>query len=177
VAIVLDVFISHSSKDQGLAEDVTGLIRNTIDLMGEVRCTSVHGHGLAIGSRFADRLRADIEKCDVFIVIVSPHSLNSQFCLFEIGAAWGLEQPIKPILAPGMKSPLLKPPLSDFHCLRWNDEDGWVQLIREIRKLTKGDLKKLELVTSKVRELCAKHTTRDKRAKSRAIKRGTSLHR
>ena len=73
-----------------------------------------------------------------------------------MGAAWGLKQPIKPILAPGIKVSILKPPLSDLNCLRWDDEDGWMQLIREIKKLTKGDLKRIELVASKVREFCAK---------------------
>ncbi len=122
---MIEVFVSHSSHDRALAEAVTDLLEGTIKDLEGVRCTSADGHKLRIGSQFAKELRKDIENCDVFVIIVSKHSLNSQFCLFELGAAWGLEQPIKPILAPGMTATDLKPPLSDLNCLSWDDQaDG-----------------------------------------------------
>ncbi len=128
---MIEVFLSHSSVDKGLAEGVTDLLDNTIKLLGKVRCTSADGHKLQIGSPFTKNLRKEIADCDVFVVLVSEHSLESQFCLFEMGAAWGLKQPIKPILAPGVSVSDLTPPLSDFNCLTWGDEVGWVQLIRD----------------------------------------------
>ena len=96
----VEVFLSHSSKDLMLAEAVVELLTSSIDLLGVVRCTSAFGYSLDIGTGVARKLRKEIDECDVFLTLISVNSLSSQFCLFEMGAAWGLKKKIKPILAP-----------------------------------------------------------------------------
>jgi hypothetical protein len=156
---MVDVFISHSSSDRKLAEAVTQLSLDCIDFLGgKVRFSSMHGYGLEIGSKFAKKLRSDIDDCEVFVAIISTNSLASQFCLFEIGAAWGLKKKIKPILAPGFDPVAMKSPLTEMNYLRAEDEDGWIQLIGEIAKRTKSDLNDGPIVSAKVREFCQRTT-------------------
>lgn len=154
---MIDVFISHSSKDAVYADAVTQLLRDTIDFNGgKIRCTSSYGTDLAIGSEFAKQLRRDIEESEVVLGILSPHSLVSQFCLFELGAAWGLKTPIKPILVPDFDGSAIQRPLSDLHFLRLRSEPDWVKLIEEVADLTDGDLEDAALIHGKIRDFCAR---------------------
>jgi len=151
-----DIFISHSHEDKTLAEAVTQLLRDTIDLNGgKIRCTSAYGSDLAIGSKFAKRLRRDIEASEVMIAILSESFMTSQFCLFELGAAWGLKIPLKPILAPGFDADSLDRPLSDLNPLRWQSQTDWIKLLEEIADLTDGDLEESVILHGKVTEFCA----------------------
>lgn len=156
MAADIEVFISHSSKDNLLAEAVTDLLVGTIDFLGAVRCTSAYGHSLDIGTKVAKRLRKEISNCDVFIALISKNSLASQFCLFELGAAWGQKIPIKPILAPNFDAFQLHPPLSDFHCLKWDSGEEWIRLIKSVAKLTVSDRKKGSIVRAAVSKFCQK---------------------
>ncbi len=154
---MIDVFISHSHNDKLLAEAVTQLLRDTIDLNGgKVRCTSAYGSDLAIGSKFAKQLRRDIDASEVVLAILSDSSIASQFCLFELGAAWGLKVPIKPLLAPGFDGAAVGRPLSDLNFLHWHSETDWIKLIEEIAELTDGDLEESVIILGKIRDFCAR---------------------
>ncbi len=152
---MIDIFISHSHTDKVLAEDLTQLLRDTIDLNGgKIRCTSAYGSDLAIGSKFAKQLRHDINASEVVLAILSESAIASQFCLFELGAAWGLKIPIKPLLAPGFDGADVRRPLSDLNFLRWHSETDWIKLIEEIAELTDGDLEDSAIIHGKVRDFC-----------------------
>ena len=152
----VEVFLSHSSKDLMLAEAVVELLTSSIDLLGVVRCTSAFGYSLDIGTGVARKLRKEIDECDVFLTLISVNSLSSQFCLFEMGAAWGLKKKIKPILAPNFDTSHLKPPLSDLNCLKWTSQDNWTSLIKDVAKLTSSERKKSRIVSTAVMKFCAR---------------------
>lgn len=154
---MIDVFISHSHNDKVLAEAVTQLLRDTVDLNGgKIRCTSTYGADLAIGSKFAKQLRRDIKASEVILAILSVSSIASQFCMVELGAAWGLKKPIKPLLAPGFDGLAFRHPFSDLHFLHWNSETDWIKLLEEIAELTDGDLEESVIIHGKIRDFCAR---------------------
>ena len=154
---MIDVFISHSSKDAAYAKAVTQLLRDTVDFNGgKIRCTSSYGADLVIGSKFAKQLRRDIEESEVVLAILSQNCLSSQFCLFELGAAWGLKIPIKPILVPDFDGSTVQRPLSDLHFLKWRSETDWIKLIEEVADLTDGDLDETVIIHGKVRDFCGR---------------------
>lgn len=137
-----DVFISHSSKDSAYAEQVVSLLAECIDFgAGEVVCTSAEGYGLEFGTKFEKKLRKSIEAAEVVIALVSPNSLASLFCTFEIGAAWGLRKPLKPVLLPGVQQSVIQRPLSSLHFLEWSNELGWVQLVAEVAKISDSEVR------------------------------------
>jgi TIR domain len=93
------VFISHASEDKKLANAFTTLLVTGVDIARrEIRNTSDHRNGLAKASLIATSLRKDIENCDFFIPLITPRSLQQPWVLIEIGAAWGLEKAVWPVL-------------------------------------------------------------------------------
>ncbi|HVS11984.1 MAG TPA: toll/interleukin-1 receptor domain-containing protein [Planctomycetota bacterium] len=49
---------------------------------------------LGIGDRVDTRLRRELSRSDVFVVLLSPASISSAWVLHELGAAWALKKPI-----------------------------------------------------------------------------------
>jgi len=146
-----DVFVSHSSKDAEYANELVNILSHCIDFFGGVIvCTSVIGYGLEFGSPFEKALRKHIEACEVFISLLSMYSLESLFCAFEMGAAWGQKKPIKSILLPGLDVSQLPRPLSSNHCFIWSNPAGWIQLIDEVAKQTDS---KIHVKAARVNEL------------------------
>lgn len=87
------LFVSHAHGDQHLA---LGLIR-ALELGLQVppdaiRCSSVPGYALPPGSDFVQTLKQDLAGARCVIGLWTGRSLASQWCLFELGAAWGLAQ-------------------------------------------------------------------------------------
>ncbi len=130
------VFISHSSHDRELAGLLLDLLRSAINLPDEsVRCTSVEGHKLAGGQETDRRLREEIRSCEAFIGLISEASIESAYVLFELGARWGTEKHLLPLLAPGANPSLLRGPLAGINALRFSSAADLHQMIQEIGNL------------------------------------------
>ena len=101
---ILDIFISHSSRDENLAEKLIALIRSALNISAEkIRCTSLNGFRLPAGTTTNERLRKEIHDSKAFIALITPNSLKSMYVLFELGARWGAEKPMVPLIACNMK--------------------------------------------------------------------------
>ena len=87
------LFISHAHADQDLALGLTRALELGLDVPPEaIRCSSVPGYELPPGSDLAQTLRQDLAGARCVIGLWTAHSVASQWCLFELGAAWGLAQ-------------------------------------------------------------------------------------
>ncbi len=49
---------------------------------------------LSAGGDWVSQLKSELSSCDIFIVLLTPNSVESSWVLQEIGAAWGLKKPI-----------------------------------------------------------------------------------
>jgi hypothetical protein len=132
------IFISHSSTDRELAALLVDLLRSSLDLPAEaIRCTSVEGHRLAGGAATDSALRKDIRDCEVFIGLISATSVESAYVLFELGARWGAERHLLPLLAPTAEAAILRGPLLGLNALRCSSAADLQQMIDEIATLLK----------------------------------------
>lgn len=87
------LFISHAHADQDLALALTRALELGLDVPPDaIRCSSVPGYEIPPGSDFTQALRNDIAGARCVVGIWTANSLASQWCLFELGAAWGLAQ-------------------------------------------------------------------------------------
>jgi len=58
---------------------------------------------LSAGEDWRSRLKDELTQCDLFIVILSPNSIDSDWVLQELGAAWAIDKPIIPVVTqPGL---------------------------------------------------------------------------
>jgi hypothetical protein len=127
------IFISHSSADVQVAKDLIALLRSALNLpASDIRCTSVDGHRLEGGANTEDSLRREVRDSELFVGIISQHSLGSLYVLFELGARWGTQRPLIPLLVPGTSPDVLAGPLSNINALRLDSDAQIHQLVCEI---------------------------------------------
>lgn len=130
---MIKIFISHSSRDSVIAKLLAELFRNAMRLSkSEIRCTSVDGYRLPAGASTDEQLRREVLESPVLIGILSQHSFESAYVLFELGARWGKNAYMAPILAPGVNASIIKGPLSSINALCCENRSQVYQLIDEV---------------------------------------------
>jgi hypothetical protein len=119
-ATALKVFISHSHRDADLAGAIVDLLRAALGLEQEsIRYTSGPGYQYAGGVEVDANVRREAVSAPVFIAIVTPSGLRSEYMLFELGARWGLQRPEHSLipLRAHMEQERVPRPLSSLHLI------------------------------------------------------------
>ncbi|MDP1929272.1 MAG: toll/interleukin-1 receptor domain-containing protein [Thiobacillus sp.] len=127
------IFISHASVDEPLASALVDCIFSSMVLDdSDVRCTSVPGHKLEIGSEFVHAIRTELDESAVVVGVITENAIRSGWVLFELGAAWGAEKKLKPLVSDEVKVAALPGPLSGRHAARLSDESDVLQFLDEL---------------------------------------------
>jgi hypothetical protein len=84
----LRIFLSYATADRTDARKVRSLLSKRPDL--RIFTTET----LSAGEDWESKLKGEISQCEIFIVLVSPTSVDSKWVLHELGAAWALDKPI-----------------------------------------------------------------------------------
>lgn len=131
----LAVFISHSSADEVLAAATVRVLRDALNLRPEqIRCTSVDGYRLPIGSQTDETLRQEVLAADTVLAVVSDRGVTSAYVLFELGARWGAKRPIFPIVARQEDLRLMQGPLSGINALVCEQQAQVLQLVSDVAR-------------------------------------------
>lgn len=96
--------------------------------------TSVEGHKLPGGADVEDQLRDEILGAKTVIGLISSVSFNSAYVLFELGARWGIQRNLIPLLAHGTSPSILKGPISGYNALMCDNNSQLLQLIRDVSR-------------------------------------------
>jgi hypothetical protein len=81
----LRVFVSHSSKDHAFA---TKLVRYLRAALGHEHTVWYDEHSLTGGDEWWPMIVKELDRCTVFVVILSPDAMKSRWVLDEINIAW-----------------------------------------------------------------------------------------
>ena len=77
-------------------------MRKSLNLRStDIRCSSVDGYRLPGGVPTDQSLRAEVHDAELVIGLITPNSLKSIYVSFELGARWGANRPMIPLLASG----------------------------------------------------------------------------
>jgi hypothetical protein len=135
--INIEIFISHSSIDAKIAEELINLLRSAIpDLRPEtIRCTSVPGYRLPGGAKTDEQLQQELLQAKVFIGLLSGESAQSTYVLFELGARWGAKAHLLPLMVAGMTASKLRAPLNGLNAHSAAVPSQLFQLIDEVASL------------------------------------------
>lgn len=129
----MDIFISHSSDDAPIAEAVVNLIKKAFNISSDkIRCTSVDGYKLRSGANTDQQLREEIFSSKVFVAILTPNSISSTYVLFELGARWGGNLPLLPLICDTAGVSMLQGPLKNIHSLNATVESDIHQFVNDI---------------------------------------------
>ena len=86
------VFISYSSRNQELALCFIEFLQLGMGIRkSDIFCT-VFPDSLTTGENFIERIRTEIESCEVVISLITGEYLQSTFCIAEMGIAWGMRK-------------------------------------------------------------------------------------
>ncbi|MFG0245008.1 MAG: TIR domain-containing protein [Phycisphaerales bacterium JB052] len=126
-------FISHSSKDKELAHRLVQLIQHAFSLKSsDIRCTSVPGFTHPTGSNTDDWLRTETIHCQCLIALVTPRSITSPYVIFELGARWGTQKPLFPVVGHGLAKGNLPSPLNAINAKNLANRDEVLDLVDDI---------------------------------------------
>jgi TIR domain len=127
------IFISHSSSDEKLANQLAKLFQLAFSLSpDQIRCTSVNGYRLPAGADTNAQLRTEVRNSRVLVGIITGASMGSTYVLFELGARWGARLPLFPVLGDTVGHTLLRGPLSGINALDLKDQSQVSQLLEDI---------------------------------------------
>ena len=129
----IDIFVSHSSKDAKIAKSLVLLLRAALNIpANRIRCTSVDGYRLRGGAHTDHELRRELRDAKVFVGLITRRSIQSTYVLFELGARWGGELPIVPMLVTSIDQDLMRGPLGGFNALACDSRSQIHQLVDDI---------------------------------------------
>ncbi len=96
-----DIFISHSSNDVALVDELVQLIEGGIGIRSDqIFCSSLEEQGIPPGVDFKSFIKEKLGEAKVVIAVVSPQYYASAFCMCELGATWALTKNFIPLLVP-----------------------------------------------------------------------------
>tara|TARA_R110002096_G_scaffold199271_13_gene383117 strand:+ start:1750 stop:2910 length:1161 start_codon:yes stop_codon:yes gene_type:complete len=151
LATPMKVFVSHSSDDAILAEAIVELLRAALSIpASQIRCTSVPEYGLDVGDNTDARLKAEVRESKCFIALITPVSIGSTYVLFELGARWGTELPLFPVLGRGATSRNLDGPLKAINAISLTDVSRIHHLINKVGSVLELTLAETETFARKV---------------------------
>jgi hypothetical protein len=131
--MAIRVFISHSAKDENLAAAIVDFLQGSFTIADEeLRCTSVPGHKLPVGSDSASTLRDNLGESSVVVGLITQNALASGWVLFELGATWGARKHLKPLIADDVAFKDLPGPLGGQHAAKLSSKGDLSQLVEEV---------------------------------------------
>jgi TIR domain len=129
----IKVFISHSASDLAIVTPLVHLLRSAFNLSAQaIRCTSLDGYRLPGGADTDLQLKSEVHEAVAFIGLLSAASLRSLYVAFELGARWGANRHLIPLLAPGLTPAVLERPLDRLNALRCDSEEQLHQLVDDL---------------------------------------------
>lgn len=156
--MTLKLFISHAAADEALASALVELIFSSMVLEDEeLRCTSVPGHRLPVGSDFAETLLKDLADTAIVVGLVTRNAISSSWVLFELGATWGAKKSMKPLLTDDVDFKSLPGPLSGRHVGRLSKSTDVVQFLEEVTTTIGAKPRSRAKIDKAVADLLAAH--------------------
>lgn len=86
-----NVFISHSSQNKEIAEQLCAFLTRFGIGEEKIFCSSIIGQGVGNGEKLNDAICKAIKKSKLLIYLLSNDFLNSSYCMEELGIGWYLE--------------------------------------------------------------------------------------
>jgi hypothetical protein len=120
------VFVSYSRTD-------LTVVTKMIEDLEAAGIDVWHDRTLTAGQRWWDNILVKIRECDIFVLALSPDSLDSEACGSELGYVVQLGRTILPVVvASGINLNLLHPPLNEIQVTDYRRRGAAFALIKSI---------------------------------------------
>ncbi len=136
----------------------------------EIRCTSVPGHRLSVGSDFTETLLNDLSDTSVVIGLITRNSLASSWVLFELGATWGARKALRPLVSDEVDLKSLPGALAGRHVAKLSKTTDVVQLLDELITSLGAKARSRAKIDKAVTDLVRAHADHLAAASPKAVK-------
>jgi TIR domain len=86
------VFVSYAMEDRVVAEEL-------MNQLGRLPKFQVYTtNRISAGEKWQSEIKKELSRSDYFLVLLSPTSVQSKWVQLELGAAWGLNKSIIPVV-------------------------------------------------------------------------------
>lgn len=126
------VFLSYSTEDRPYALRLQKL------LSPYAKFRVFTTDALSAGEDWTPKLREEIVRSDVFMVLLSPTSVGSSWVLQELGAAWALNKPIIPVVTQPEVAGKLTMALQDSKPVDYRSLDDPAAVAQLLERLAEG---------------------------------------
>lgn len=96
------IFISHQSNDIEIVKSLIKYLKYGMDVSRQnifCTCGNLGTRTIGPGENLCDKLQDELRNnTKIFIAVISDNYMQSKICLMELGAAWGLDCEVIPIL-------------------------------------------------------------------------------
>nr|VFJ93526.1 MAG: TIR domain-containing protein [Candidatus Kentron sp. LFY] len=171
----MKVFVSHAAADETLASALVDFLMTSLSLDDEnIRCTSVPGHKLPVGSESATIIREELGESAVVIGLITKNAISSGWVLFELGATWGAKKKLKPLVSGEIGFAELPGPLSGHHVAKLSSKSDLSQFVDEVADIITTKARTRPKIDAAIDKLIRAHQEHvkiaDQKSKSTAIK-------
>jgi len=94
------IFISHSSQDASIVEEVIDLLEDMGVKAEQIFCSSFQGYSIKLGEDFLQRIKDELNSNVLVLFMLTPNFYKSPVCLCEMGAAWVKTSKHIPVIIP-----------------------------------------------------------------------------
>lgn len=131
---VSKVFISHSSKDKNVVEEVIDLLKLIGINDDKMFCSSFEGYGIELGEDFLKRIKNELSGEVLVIFILTENYYASPICLCEMGATWVQTKDHIPIVVSPFSFNDIKGAIPNTQGLDITDKSKWNSLKLTLEK-------------------------------------------
>jgi hypothetical protein len=127
------IFISHSSRDQKIADQVTAAIKR----LGfeEVFLDFDKDTGIGAGAGWEKTLYENLSRCHAIILLLTPNWLASTWCRIELAQARSLGKVILPVISEPLGQSYVLPEIQAVDLVDWN-RDGLARIEQRLQAIT-----------------------------------------
>jgi hypothetical protein len=131
----LKVFISYSRKDStAFADDLL------LALEDRGFAPFLDRHDIMPGEPWEARLGGLIEQSDSVVFVISPESMTSDRCVWEVDKALGLSKRLLPVIYKAVPDAEIPAKLSNLQFVRFDTAPGMMRPLRELAEALRVDL-------------------------------------
>lgn len=146
VGEITKIFISHSSLDKIVVEELIEILETIGLSSSQIFCTSFEGYGIDFGQNFLERIKEELNHKVLVLFVLSKNFYESPVCLCEMGATWMKTNSHIPILIPPFDFTDVKGVIPLTHGFKIDNKDGLNQFKSQIETLFKIS-KTLDIIT------------------------------
>lgn len=163
--MAIKVFMSHAAADELLASALVDFLMSSLAIdEADIRCTSVPGHKLPVGTESGTTIREELGESAVVVGLITKNAISSSWVLFELGATWGARKRLKPLVSDEVGFKELPGPLSGYHASKLSSKSDLSQFVDEVASTVSAKMRSRAKVDAAIDKLMKVHQEHFKNA-------------